>query len=524
MFSLGTTIRGWLSRRGYLLHRAEPEIHPSVSMYLTALRARARSPQLIVCFDNDIRVQIDVLNSFSEEEIWFACPSGLLDFARSPIGEGASPPPSKPFIAVIDIETFSLELLLREMPWLQSADAILIRARYGAFWAGEIDMTSFVERIQGVGFHLRDVLGSHQLLTLQAPSTSVVFACERGGAGTATTGFPRYRINEALAHFSAPIANRHNFQLLAGRGSFGFAAGVFNPGAIVDDGRLYLLSRADKTPWILQKTDEARFFTSTKPLLMTLGNDRRVENATEVSIEHFPDLQSNRAEDFRLFRYREMIFSNHAVVSEPASKAASYGRLQMERLQIRMGISRLNPEAPSLTWCGFPTLDRPTAKVEKNWAMFTDGERLFLLYSFEPYVLLAAKNWPDLEFETVCETSVAVPFGGDGLQLRNSINPVDYDENHWLHIVHKVYPGKKYVFWATLIDKQTLLPAKVSSRPLVCGWQCAPASIIYICSAIATENEIRLFGGLDDSSMGTWTARREDLNANWLPIPVASGI
>ena len=35
------------------------------------------------------------------------------------------------------------------------------------------------------------------------------------------------------------------------------------------------------------------------------------------------------------------------------------------------------------------------------------------------------------------------PFDGDGLFLRNSINSVDYDDDHWLHIVHKSYQEKK---------------------------------------------------------------------------------
>ena len=36
----------------------------------------------------------------------------------------------------------------------------------------------------------------------------------------------------------------------------------------------------------------------------------------------------------------------------------------------------------------------------------------------------------------------------------------------FLHIVHKAYSGKQYIFWGMLIDKATLAPIRMTARPL----------------------------------------------------------
>jgi len=150
--------------------------------------------------------------------------------------------------------------------------------------------------------------------------------------------------------------------------------------------------------------------------------------------------------------------------------------------------------------------------------MFTDGERMFLLYSFSPYVLLSTDDWPGLKFTSVREKAFPSDLDSDGLPLRNSINPVDYDADHWLHIAHKVHPDKRYSFWAVLIDKQTLLPAKISDRPLLRAGASAPASTVYACSAICRAEDLFVFAGIDDCAAGTWRLARSTLDRHWTPM------
>lgn len=514
----GNFIRHWLARRGYRLTRVAVEDPPAVSDYLRAIMARSAPPAFVVCFDNETTLQSEILAVTSEDRVVFSSPVFLTAEANLMLGSDLPPAPPGRFVVVIDVETFSLEILRAKLPWIRKAEVILLRARLGSFWAGELDPGRLAAQMSPMGFHLTDVIGSSQLSELQAANERAILAWEPDAAAGKNTRAARYRANEAFSYLGTSIVQRGDFQLLAGRGGFGFPAGVCNPGAIMEDGSTYLLPRAERTPWPLQKIDEVRFFSSPQPLLLTLGKDLRLAKATELSVEGLPNPGASRAEDFRLFRYRGKVFANHSVMSDPDGRTPGPNPLQLDRLQTRVGISRLELKEPRLTWCGFANIDRPLARIEKNWAMFADGERLFLLYSFSPYVLFVSRNWPSLEFVPFLEAQCQLNFAGDGLPVRNSINPVDYDDRHWLHVVHRVYPGKQYSYWAILIDKESLLPVQATARPLVCGWHSSSATIVYACSVIAGPADIMLFAGLDDSATAVAIIPRTRLDAAWVKI------
>ena len=506
-------MRRLLARRGYLLTRMEPGDPVSLPAYLQRLQTRREPPKSVVCFDNETPLQSEILDVYPEDQVLFSCP--LFSSNDSPLAPNPAPfaPPGR-FVAVVDVELLAIGAALEKFPWLPQAEVLLIRARLGAFWSAELDVCDLSTLLEKRGFSLEEVIGPARMSSPQAPVGRTILAYERHVAGSPRSTGARRRTNEAAAYLSAPIVRRQDFCLLAGRGSGGYAAGVHNPGAIVEQGRTYLLPRADRTPWARQKADESLFFTSSQPLLLTLEEDGHVASLAELSGVGLPDSGRSRTGDFRLFKFGGRIFTNHFLMSSPR-RTVPRRPLQIDQLQTRVGISRLDIEKRQLVWCGLPCLDRPLAKAEKNWAMFTNGERLFLLYSFAPYILLAADDWPGLNFTTIVEAAVTVPFGGDGLPIRNSVNPVDYDEAHWLHIVHKVYPSKQYTFWAVLLDKQTLRPVRVTARPLVRGWQSYAAAIIYTCSVVAGPTDILLFSGL---ATAVAKVSRHRLDAEWVPV------
>ncbi len=297
---------------------------------------------------------------------------------------------------------------------------------------------------------------------------------------------------------------------------------MLNPGAIRRDGRTILLARGERVPWATQKVDEAAFLDSARPLLVGLTPDGTgIERGTELSLtgggESGPP--QTRIEDFRLFSFRNEIYSNFAMTSVLGRPPQQGRRVEASALTTRVGLARLEPDGDGLQFIGEPRLDRPTTRVEKNWAMFEAQGKVHLIYSFQPYRLLRADRWPTPEFTSVREQELRLP--PDTLptaSLRNSVNPADYDDDHLLHVVHAVFPTKRYVFWAVLIDKSTLLPVRVSARPLVGGWHSAPASIVYVTAVVAGPDEIEIYGGLNDSSVGRWTLRRDLLDANWQPL------
>ena len=454
-----------------------------------------------------------------ETRVLFSSPLSLPPEGKLAPGAILPDKPEGRFLAVIDLDSFSLDLLAAKLAWLHEAEVLLLRARLGSYWAGEFDFCHQSAQIKSHGFRLTDVIGHAQLSLVQQPSESVILVCMRRHDVSPRPDYSRYRVNEALTYLSAPIAHRGDFKLLTGRGSFGYAGGVFNPGAIVESSLTYLLPRAERTPWALQKTDESRFFASTQPLLLSLDENNCIAKAVELSLEGLPDPTTLRTEDFRLFRFGGQIYTNHAVISYPQRRSAKHQSLQLEKMQTRVGISKLEFEELRLTWLGFLAIDRPLAQTEKNWVLIDAGDRLLLLYSFSPYILLSCSHWPALDFITIMEELVALPFADDGFPVRNSVNPVEYDDDHWLHIVHKVYPGKQYCFWAVLLDRKSLRPVKTTKRPLVCGWHSVSTTIIYTCSVIADPINIRLFSGLDDSATAVATIPRQRLDAEWITLP-----
>ncbi len=516
-----TTLRKLLKRRGLALLRLEGPPPPTWRETLGRLRAEAEwesggTVPGVGCLDGELQTQTDLLGVFPAERVRFAP-----EFAAWRRDRPAGYWP----ILVVDPASCRLSELLDDEETRGQVRTILVRASLGYFWTGGGDAGQMARAFRAAGFRLDDVLGQTGLLTWSAPLEPVllVFKNERSSpqAANRATGAAA-RVAEALAVWSQPLARTEGLRRLAGRGSFGFASGVLNPGAIRRDGRTVLLARGERVPWAVQKVDEAAFMDSARPLLVELTPDRTgTERGTELSLtgggESGPP--RTRIEDFRLFSFRDEIYSNFAMTSVPGRLPQKGRRVETSALTTRVGLARLEPDGGGLRFIGEPRLDRPTTRVEKNWAMFEAQGRLHLLYSFQPYRLLRADRWPTPEFTGVQERELRLP--PDTLpasSLRNSINPTDYNEKYLLHVVHAVFPTKRYVFWAVLIDKFTLLPVMVSACPLVGGWHSAPASMVYVTAVVAGPDELEIYGGLNDSSVGRWTLRRELLDATWQPL------
>ena len=209
--------------------------------------------------------------------------------------------------------------------------------------------------------------------------------------------------------------------------------------------------------------------------------------------------------------------SNHALIS-PEGNAG--GEIRPEQLLTRVGVSRLNPEGRSLHYLGLAQLPIPLRQVEKNWAMFSAAGEINLIYSFQPFRLFGCSSSADLRFTPRAEVHLELPAHLRGAALRNSINPVVYDEHHLLHVVHSVYPDKQYVFWAALLDRRSRLPMRISRRPLLRS----EATLTYLCSALTGSETLTFFGGLEDSAVACWTLPRARLEAEWLPVTAAGAI
>ncbi|WP_396627126.1 hypothetical protein, partial [Luteitalea sp.] len=372
------------------------------------------------------------------------------------------------------------------------------------------------------GFALDDVIYALAPSGLDAPNQSVILAFLRSNAHPHTAeDSVHHRLAKARAYLSAPIATAADLVRLVGRGYLGFDAGLLNPGALVHDGQLILVVRGERYTWTKARVRPDLLLGGCQPVLLTLDGHLGITGATPCATPALgAGASHSRAEDFRLFAFRGQLFSNHALVSIREGSARQTTPLHTESLRSSVMVSQLDVAQPALSPIGQPTLDRPTTDNEKNWAFFEHRRELHLIYSFDPYHVLKATNWPSLSFETVISAQVGSPFA-DRLPIRNSINPVDYSDAAYLHVIHRVYPEKQYVFWAVLLCRQTLRPLAISARPLVRAWQSSPSAIIYVSSLVATAEEVLVFAGLDDSSTACWRIPRSRLDDSWTPWPTA---
>jgi hypothetical protein len=504
---------------------------PSLVQYLQNLSGRSISVDAVLSFDDEPRIQKELLRVFPAERVSFiSVPSRQSDVSSFPLAASLKQP-GKHFLVEIDCETYDLQRLAGEIPWLFEAEIILIRSTLGYFWSGSGDLRRIVQFLGERGFDFFDTPEYFKLLSPNTPVSRVVLVFENQKLkqplsessqkrDSESDGQRIGRINRALTFLSNPIARSSELVRLTGRGSLGFAAGVLNPGAITDGDKIILLARGEHIPWAISRRNMSDFLNGCRPVLFELDKQLAVTRINQAEFSKADESRGARLEDFRLFRHGEQLFSNHSrfeLVDEKPSERTKPVRFD-ESARITVAISRVDLAANEINFLGNPTVDCPTGPAEKNWAMFEHQNQLHLIYSFNPFHLLRARQWPRLDFETVTRQKLVLPHGDDRIPFRNSVNPVEYDESFFLHVVHKVYPDKQYSFWAILIEKSSLLPKKISACPLVCGWKSAPASIIYACSIVVRQDEILIFGGLNDSSMGFWKIAREKLDQSWIAL------
>ncbi len=513
MSLVGKVIRRILLQRGFIVHQLDGDPPPGATTYFAGIKRRGLAK--VCCLDNELRMQTELLSVFPESDVTFSYP--IFEQGNTTLSIGSTLPlePDGRFLAVVDIETLPLETLLAQLPWLANAEVILMRACINAFWSGRCDLQLLNETLQPRGYCLQELVDASLCAPLRAPAGRVVLAWERGTRSDTLAPCRRRRVLEAVTYLSTPIIEAGKIVVLTGRGSFDVPNGICNPGAIRHEDQIVLLGRGERRPWLMQKADAGQSFSSAIPVMVTLDSAMRIRSGQPLQIQNAVQSSATRTEDYRLFRFGNDLISNHVVIACPDGAEPPKRRLRLEQLQTRIAFSKFDPEKGHLEWLGYPTIDRPLARTEKNWVMFTSADELYLIYSFAPFVVMRCSNWPELHFQTAVDTEIAVPFSGDGIALRNSINPVDYDDRHWLHVVHKVYPEKQYTFWPVLIHKRSVRPVRVGRRPLACGYRSHGAGILYLCSALSESTHVDFFFGLDDAAMGWARVSRDQLDRNW---------
>jgi hypothetical protein len=512
-----------MSRKGVIIKRVGTALPGHFCSFLSEVAVAKCGVRYAWCFDTDARVQADLLGVFSCDNVRFL----------SPLGQNTVPHPStvvqstlQDTLVEINPEVYPVSVLTESVPEILRCRIIVVRSHLAYFWSGDGDLADLVAILCRKGYTLVDVLDYAQPMLLSGHHgyVSFVFTVDEIKMEAGARAEAGSRCQEAMAKLSKPLARREDSRWLAGRGAMGFPYGVFNPGAISENGRVTLLANGEMKPWVRRRDRLDEFIPGTHPVLAEIGKADELRRVRTLVPKEYPVGGFNRIEDFRLFSRNGEIYTNHAATTLPGAMPPGDRPTPLDRLVTRVAISRIDKERGELRFLGFPQIGRPLDRIEKNWGMFTHNDELYLLYSFAPYRLYRLVNWQTLAFEPVIEAKIPAPSFLAGMPLRNSINPIDFDADHWLHVVHAVYPVKQYVFWGVLIRKKSLLPVAASRHPLIHGWHSFPASVIYACSAAVREPKTLTFlAGIDDCSSVSWTIPQERLWNDWSMFPPVEG-
>lgn len=326
-----------------------------------------------------------------------------------------------------------------------------------------------------------------------------------------------------LTRFPAYLYHRLNSKVIAKPGTLSFAGGAFNPGALLgDDGQIILLAKAQVLPFFkaVGKKRELYLKGSSVAFSVDTSSLQKFKSWTISTMVGFPPEQECAIEDLRLFKWRGHIMVNHTLIT----KQKVQGYLSIKSTSA--ALSKLVDCNQTLNFCAVPNIDFVREEFEKNWVYAEKEEQLLLWYSLNPYRVLALKEEESFTFKTIIQkqlTGKITDPSNFGTLVSFSTNPIDFDEKHWLVIIHqfkKKITGRWYVHWAILIDKISLLPVQITSKPIFtgAGARGRVPGYRYISSVIKVKDELLFFAGEGDVYVTVTKKKIIELQSLFIPI------
>lgn len=321
-----------------------------------------------------------------------------------------------------------------------------------------------------------------------------------------------------------PITDFGQAVPLGGPGFLGFHGGLMNPGAVPADDGILMIGKATENHWLTSAglayaAGDWRLYLKGAPVLLRLDRSLQLRGVEPVLLG--PDFPTERKafEDFRLYRRGSQVLV-HGVQAEIEILADKITYWRTRQWHAELDVAR-----PALTGFAYPRLDVPLAETEKNWCYFVGGEHLYVLYSFSPFVLLRSQG--GLRFETVIRHTLSPSLrelGGFAARLSLGTNPMPYGRDHLFLMVHKfdmVNGERRYFHWAVLLDRQTLMPRKISSVPIFVGGTARGVlpGIVYVMAAFEMEDDMFFSLCESDSHASCLTVPKSELDALWIDLP-----
>lgn len=307
----------------------------------------------------------------------------------------------------------------------------------------------------------------------------------------------------ALTRNPAYLQHVFNSKIIAKPGTLSFKGGAFNPGALlINEKTILLLAKSQIIPWFKASGKNRKYFLAGKPVafLLDLNSLKTVKEEIITDFFGFPENEDYEIEDLRLFLWKDKIMINHSYIIK--EKVGEF----LTQSSVASAVSVLEDRNSKVSFCAIPKLDFSVQNIEKNWMYKEYKNKLFLFYSLNPYRVLVLEDEVDFRFKSVINQPIKwrlKNYGNPGNRISFSTNPIDFNKKYWLLIIHQFKQkksGRCYFHWAVLINKETLLPEKITAKPIFSGMGARGRTpgIRYISSVLKVEGEILFFAGEGD--------------------------
>lgn len=291
-----------------------------------------------------------------------------------------------------------------------------------------------------------------------------------------------------------------NSKVIAKPGTLSFGA-IFNPGGLLVNNQILLLAKGQIIPWFKIRVKDRELYLKGNPIifLLTENNQKVIKQEVITNLYNFPEEKDWAIEDTRLFYWKNKIMINHSLVIK--------GKINglINQTSVLSALSVLDGKKNTITFKAIPKVDFRTQNFEKNWVYKERNDDLFLFYSINPFRVLKLVDEKEMVFESEINKNISSfnDPGGFGTMVSFSVNPIDLDAKYWLLIIHQIknkISGRCYLHWAVLINKETLLPEKITSKPIFSGMGARGKTpgVRYISSILKINDEILFFAGEGD--------------------------
>lgn len=430
-----------------------------------------------------------------------------------------------PYLIKIDVQGNELDVLNGAQKILEVTEVVILEVSLFAVYENGPECSEVVAYMRNHGFVLYDVFDFiRRSLDRAVVQVNMAFVKEKGVFRQSKLWMTPEGRKESVRQFAMltnpPLIDNQNCVVIAGPGLLGIQDGVFNPGAIRHKAEIVLIANGHmfSTKKILSHEN---YFKGNFPVLINLNENLEIIRSEKISIDPFLPEELNKYWDYRLFTFQGKLYANHFLASYPSNEIYPVDSRDRKDVQL---ISEVFLEENKIRVLGTPILDFPPTKSEKNWTYFEFNNELYLLYSFSPYKLLKATNWQKREFKTIRTAEINLDLHNHDAYLNVflSTNPIEYDKDYFLvtfHVRTTPWPGF-YRHWAALISKKSLLPEKISVRPLLEGGYAAGRhpQVLYVTSALMMKGEVVFFLGEGDTYTSYATISKKDLDTYFVSI------